>query len=73
MLINGQPLIRIPASSNPTNITDNSWLIHQTGYRNNNAVGMNLMNTEPGVYTTVGGTESDIDSNAASKLHRKVE
>ncbi|CAH8828811.1 unnamed protein product, partial [Trichobilharzia szidati] len=69
MLINGQPLIRIPASSNPTNITDNSWLIHQTtGYRNNNAVGMNLMNTEPGVYTTVGGTESDIDSNAASTM-----
>ncbi|CAH8444111.1 unnamed protein product [Heterobilharzia americana] len=72
MLINGQPLIQIPASSNPADMVDNSWLI-QTGYHNHNAIGcsslgMNLMNTEPGVYTTVGGAESDVDSNAASTM-----
>ncbi|CAH8436410.1 unnamed protein product [Schistosoma mattheei] len=73
MLINGRPLMRIPASSNPSDVTDNSWLL-QTGYRNNNAVcctssiGMNLLNSEPGVYTTVGGAESDVDSNGASTM-----
>ncbi|CAH8437291.1 unnamed protein product [Schistosoma turkestanicum] len=73
MLINGRPLMRISASSNPSDVTDNSWLL-QTGYRNNNAVccassiGMNLLNSEPGVYTTVGGAESDVDSNGASTM-----
>ncbi|XP_018647784.1 putative discoidin domain receptor [Schistosoma mansoni] len=73
MLINGRPLMRISASSNPSDVTDNSWLL-QTGYRNNNAVcctssmGMNLLNSEPGVYTTVSGAESDVDSNGASTM-----
>ncbi|KAK4472892.1 hypothetical protein MN116_004100 [Schistosoma mekongi] len=72
MLINGRPLMRISVSSNPPDIAENSWLL-QTGYRNNNAVcsssiGMSLVNSEPGVYTTIGGAESDADSNGASTM-----
>ncbi|KAH8854713.1 Discoidin domain-containing receptor 2 [Schistosoma japonicum] len=72
MLINGRPLMRISAPSNQPDIAENSWLMH-TGYHNNNVVcsssfGMNLVNSEPGVYTTVGGAESDADSNGASTM-----
>ncbi|CAL8105496.1 unnamed protein product [Calicophoron daubneyi] len=68
MLINGQPLIRLPGQPR----ADGGWHMHP-GYSNSTlnsasaSVNMSGVNPEMGLYTTVGG-ESDADSNCASTM-----